>query len=441
MNSVKIVLLGFIILILIGAAALLLPGMVHSPYRLGVVDALFTSTSAVCVTGLITVDTAAFYTPLGKCVILILIQLGGFGIMFVSTLFLSMFSVRSSIETRTMWQETLLENETAKYTRVVAVLFSYVIAVELIGAVLLFSQFIGEFPADHALFHSIFQSVSAFCNAGFSSFTSNLEHYTGNHMILFVIESLIILGGLGFPVTLGVYYRFFAKRRMSVNTRISVVMTTLLIVGGFMFLFLIESGSEMSGMSWPQKIHNALFQSITARTAGFNTVSMARLQDLSLLVMIALMFIGGCPGGTAGGVKTTTFSVILLTFRSMLKERNDVEFHGRRIEQDIVIKSIVIFVTGIILIGIVTGLLVITEKTIGSGHGAFMEMFFEAVSAIGTVGLSMGVTPSLSVPGKLIIIVSMFLGRVGPITVFLLLSARAKESAQYRYPVENVLVG
>ncbi|GAB6887455.1 potassium transporter TrkG [Desulfothermus okinawensis JCM 13304] len=409
------------------------------------IDALFTATSATCVTGLVVVDTGTFYTRIGQTIILSLIQIGGLGIMTITSLIFYLWSRRISLTDRIAVGQGLLHDPTFSLgsflIRVVVMTFS----IEGIGSVLLYLHLKGKMEYFSALFHSI----SAFCNAGFSLYSDSLMQFKGDIGVNLVIMSLIILGGLGFSVLQELYsyipIRLKGKRmRLSWHTRVVISTTIFLIFGGALFIFLAEYFSHNLPSSYVERILLPLFQSVTCRTAGFNTADISHLTNVSLFIMVMLMFIGGAPGSCAGGIKVTTFRTIAAYAKSQIFIKGKQAVIGNfAVKEEDLNKAIVLFIfsTGLILIAVM--LLNISEGGDVShvyARGLFLDVLFEVTSAFGTVGLSTGLTSHLSFLGKLIIICLMFIGRLGPI-LFLSFVQHIQDEPRFSWPEENLLIG
>jgi trk system potassium uptake protein TrkH len=484
---------SFAFLCLSGAGLLMLP--VSTPpmgKAVDFFDALFTSTSAVCVTGLTVRRTGSEFTTFGQAVILALIQLGGLGVMLFGTMLALLMGKGLSLRGSSAMGQMVSSDDVGSMKRVVLFIMAATFGLEAAGAVMFYPMFAGRLggldlsPA-RAVWYSVFHSVSAFCNAGLSLCDQNMmegvrtgwsrpmrEHW----QVLGVMAPLIVLGGLGFPVLLDclAYARAALRRgaaflrglsgqavgapkaRLSLHSRIVLTATLVLIFGGAAGLLLVEPPNDRSRygdigrtpvydqqtrirrdwlrMAPGQKIGAAVFQSISARTAGFNTIDLSELSNAGKLWMCWLMIIGGSPAGTAGGMKTATAALLLATIYSVMRRREEVEIFRRSIAADIVRRSVTVAALYLALVGVITLLLCVAMRT---GY-AFIDLFFEACSACGTVGLSTGVTPGLNVFGKMVIVAGMFVGRVGPLTLLLALGGRVRP-AEYAYPRENVVIG
>ena len=448
----------FVILICAGAGLLMLP-RAHTMDEMSVTDAFFTATSATCVTGLIVVDTGSDFTMMGQTIILILIQLGGLGIVIfgavLALLLGQAFSVRESLAMQDLLNTKTLRN----ISIMIGFIFLGTILFEAIGALLLMPMW-DDVPGALAhpnldWFYSIFHSISAFCNAGFSLFAESLEPYDHSYGVYAVIAPLIILGGLGFSVLYNIAHvmvdrikRFIKLKlnpsaaytmgmpeRVQLQTKIVLATSVILIVVGALLLMLFEHYSSV-----PQEnggLLSALFQSITARTAGFNTINIASMSEMSKVVIMMLMFIGGSPGSTAGGIKTVTFALIVMVLYATLRKRREVEMFRRSIRLVVVGRAVTVMLLFLFLLMGMTMLLVLTEHNSG---WSLLDLAFETGSALGTVGLSTGVTPTLTTAGKWIIIVTMLIGRLGPLTLLASMTFNIK-SASYDYPSEPVMVG
>ncbi|MTI71555.1 MAG: Trk family potassium uptake protein [Firmicutes bacterium] len=443
-NSIKlhptqIIVLGFSSVILIGAILLNLSIASKNGQSVGFVNALFTSTSAVCVTGLVVVDTATHWTSFGQIVILSLIQIGGLGFMTMATLFALLVGKRITLKERLVMKEELNQFKVSGVVRLTKYILVLTFVVEFIGALLLSIRFIPIYGVKKGIGLSIFHSVSAFCNAGFDLIGNfrSLTPFSSDILISVTICLLIVLGGLGFRVILEIIQgrRF---KRFSLHTKLVITITILLIFIGSFSIYILEYNNPdtMADLSMKGKVLTSVFHGITPRTAGFNTLPTDKLTTGSIFLTIVLMFVGGSPGSTAGGIKTTTIGVLIATILSVIRGREDTEMFGRRISRDLVNKSLTIMGLAMLLIILVTMILSVTEQGF-----TFVEMFFEASSAFATVGLSLGITPELSFLGKIVLSITMLSGRVGPLTLILALAQRGQNKAMMRYPEEKVIVG
>ena len=416
---------------------------------MALVDALFTATSAVCVTGLIVVDTGSYFTPFGQGVILGLIQVGGLGIMTFSVLFYSLLGSSIRLRDRIVVQSSFTTGQRGDILDLVKSIFLYTFVVEAIGAALLFMAWPEGLSHSKALWIAIFHSISAFCNAGFSLFKDSFVGYQFNWWINLIVTSLIVAGGLGFIVLeeMGKWLRQKATKkgrpRLSLHTKIVLTTTTCLILGGGVLFFLLESGDCLASAPLHGKILASYFQSVTARTAGFNTVDIYALANPTLFILIILMFIGASPGSCGGGVKTVNAAVLWIIAKNRFKGKEEGEVFKRTIPRETISRSVTIIISSVVLISIVLCLLMISE-TGAHAHpqtrGKFLEYLFETVSAFGTVGLSMGVTSALTNMGKILIMLMMFLGRLGPLNLAFSLAKRAP-AKRFHYGEEKIFIG
>lgn len=438
LKPAQILVLGFAAVILIGTILLSLPFAAKSGKSVGILNAFFTATSAVCVTGLVVVDTYTTYSLFGQLVILILIQTGGLGFMTMATLIFFILGKRITLRERLVIQEALNQMHISGVVKLAKYVITTAVFFELCGAALLSIRFIKIYGLLKGIYYGIFHAVSAFNNAGFDligdfrSFTP----FVLDPLINIVVMSLIVIGGLGFSVI----YEIFSVRdfyKLSLHSKIVITMTAILLLTGFFIFFLLEYSNPKTLGQLPLvgKILAAAFQSVTPRTAGFNTISLSDMTLPAKLFTIFLMFIGASPGSTGGGVKTSTFFIVILLIYTVVVNKEEVEIYNRRISIENVYRAIVIVVISFLLIFSITFLLTITEK----GED-LLTIVYEATSAFGTVGLSLGLTPKLSNAGKLLIIILMFTGRVGPLTIAMAL-ASSKKTALYKFPEDRILVG
>jgi len=430
--------------ILAGSVLLMLPVSTVGQ-NISFLDALFTSTSAVCVTGLTVLDTGNDFTLFGQIIILAMIQLGGIGIMTLATTVLLTIIPKLSFQDRLVLTQTLGDTGKIKPHSLLKAVMLTTFTVELIGAVLLFFRFSREFPLGKAVYYSIFHSISAFCNAGFSTFSNSLENYRDDILMMFIFSALIILGGVGFVVIRELVIKTRNRKiRLSLHSKLCLSVTgVLLLTGTIAFLFAENGNGFFEGMGLTHGLVNAFFQSVTSRTAGFNTIPQANLTEVSLLITIILMFIGACPGSTAGGVKTTTLGVILIMAYRRFLGRSSVTVFRKSISNDSINRALTVILVAILIIVIMFVLFMfVEEKPIPHkiSHGWFVDAAFEVISAFGTVGLSLGTTAHLHSLGKIIIILLMFTGRVGLLTLVFTL-ARPPKKGEIIYLDEQVMVG
>ncbi len=432
--------LGFAIIILIGAILLNLPIVTVAGRSIGFINALFTATSAVCVTGLVVVDTGTYWNMAGQVIILTLIQIGGLGFMTMASLISLLIGRRISLQGRLMMQESLNSFNIAGVVRLTKYVVMLTFTIEAIGAVLLSFRFIPMFGVERGVYLSIFHAISAFCNAGFDimgNFTS-LTSFVSDPLVNLTVIALIITGGIGFAVILDLL-NFRTYKRWQLNTKIVLSTTAILLAIGFVSTLIIEwtNPATLGNLSLSGKFFGALFNSVTPRTAGFNTLPTDLLRPSTLVIVMSLMFIGGSPASTAGGIKTTTVALVFLHIYCITKGKKDTEVFNRRITREALDRALAILGIGISIIVMILILLNITEQ------GAdFIEIAFEAFSAFGTVGLSIGLTSKLSTLGKIIIAFAMFFGRLGGLTIVFALAQRQHDySRQIRYPEGKVTVG
>ncbi|MDD4765660.1 MAG: TrkH family potassium uptake protein, partial [Atribacterota bacterium] len=431
----QILVLGFLSIIIIGTFLLHLDIASSSDRSIKWIDALFTATSATCVTGLIVLDTGRDFSIFGQWVILILFQIGGLGIMTFSTMFAFLLGRKISLRQRLIIQESLNQFSIGGLVRLAKYIIFFTIFFEGLGTILLYFNWHNLPDAHSPLFLSFFHAVSAFCNAGFSLFSDSLEQFNLNIGINLIFLVLIVFGGIGFLVLVELY-EFPKKQRLSLHSKLVLVVTIILLIIGTTGLFLLErnNSNTLQPLMLKGRILGSLFQSATARTAGFNTISIGLLGNASLLLLIILMFIGASPTSTGGGIKTTTFSIAFLWMYYTLKGRRHLYLFYRQISTKILNKAWAILMLSLSWILAMTMLISYYEKF------DFIELLFEVVSAFGTVGLSTGITGMLSPAGKIIIILTMFLGRLGPLSLALsLIIDRHPESIQY--PEGHVMVG
>jgi potassium uptake TrkH family protein len=445
---------SFVLLILLGTGLLLLPRA--TVQGISPLDALFTSASAVCVTGLITVDTATYFTTFGKTVILMLIQLGGLGIM-TFTSFLTLFFQRSSSFQNQLFMQGLINEESIGNTmRTIGNIVWITFLVEFLGACLLYAS-IGpaEMPHMHdRIGFAIFHSISAFCNAGFSTLSAGLydTNFRFNYAFQLVIIALIIIGGIGFPIIFNLYrylrervssrWRQLVRREryvyvpriINVNTKLVLLTTAILLVGGTLFYALLEYDNTMREHSGVGKFVTALFGGVTPRTAGFNTVDMTQLTTPLILIYLLLMWIGASPGSTGGGIKTTTFSLAFLNIASIARGKERLDLFGRHVPSKSVQQAFAVMMLSFLVIGMATLLIAYFNPGI-----PIIKVAFEAFSAYSTVGLSLNVTSELTTGSKLVVIVTMFLGRVGTFTLIAGVVSKM-DDLTHRYPSENIII-
>ncbi len=435
MTPGRILVMGFAALILLGSLLLMLPQATAPGQTTAYIDALFTATSAVCVTGLITVLTSTQWTIFGKVVVLLLIQMGGLGIMTMSALFIFLLGRRFSLKERLVMQEALGTFNLAGLVRLTKYILVVTFLFEGTGALLLFLRFRFDMPAQQAAWFGVFHAISAFCNAGFDLFGDSLVRYVSDFPVSLTIAGLIIFGGIGFMVIVEAYQVKGHWHKLSVHSKLAIVVTVALLISGTLLIYILEYDNPftLKPLSAPAKWLASFFHAVTPRTAGYNTLPVNKMTPAALLVTICLMFIGASPGGTGGGIKTTTFAVLLLTVTSITAGSERLAFN-KHIPRETVEKALSIaFISLSMLVGVVLVLLITERKPL-------MDLLFEATSAFGTVGLTTGVTPQLTTVGKLGIITLMYSGRVGPLTLAMALAQHGPQPA-VRHPEERVIVG
>lgn len=436
LNGVQILSLGFLILILLGTILLSLPISSTSGEGTNILDAAFTSTSAVCVTGLVTLDTSTHWSLFGQTVIMTLIEIGGLGFMSFTTFIAILLRKKITLRERLVMKEAMNTFNIQGLVKMVQYVFGFTFGVQFFGALLLSTQFVPQYGLAKGIFYSIFHSVSAFCNAGFDLFGTSLTTYYNNSVVILVISAIIIIGGIGFTVWMEMY-EYKGLKKLSVHSKLVLLVTAVLLLGGtiLMFIFEFRNPETLGPMGFKDKALNSFFASVTTRTAGFNSISIDGMSTAGNFLTIILMFIGGSPGSTAGGLKTATFGIIILTVISVIRGREDTEVFGRRFSKDLVYKAFSLFFIGMGLVITVTMLLSYTET-----GATFMDLLYETTSAFGTVGLTTGLTSKLSDIGKILIMFMMYFGRVGPLTVALAMTRNKKKSG-YKYPEAKILIG
>lgn len=435
---------SFLMLVVLGSCGLkFLPGLCQSE-SLSWHDAVFTATSAVCVTGLIVVDTATYFTFAGQAFILLLIQLGGLGILVLSSVIFSTLGRRPSLRTERVAanSQSIIPHVPARQMILDIVKFTFII--EALGALLLYIVWVPQKGWGEAVWPAIFHSISAFCNAGFSTNTLSLIECQHSPATIMIISFLIIAGGLGFIPMEELYLRFRSnpkqRRRLSVHSKLVIVTSVYLLLGGWVLFLFFEWNGVFDKMLIVDKFSNAFFLSVTPRTAGFNSIDYAQASDSTNFLTIILMMIGGSPGSTAGGIKTTTFVLLGLLAWSRFRSQPTVTFANRSIPAETIQRATGLFViaTGIVVIGVL--LLSSIGDFMNKDH-TFLERLFEVVSALNTVGLSMGITAELTAPGKWLMVVLMFIGRTGPLSIAAALIIGASATSRYRLAFEDVIVG
>jgi len=438
----RIFVLSFAAFILLGTFFLWMPFSV-TRNSLRFIDALFTSTSAVCVTGLAVLDIGKDLSFFGQLITMALFQVGGLGIITFSIVLFTLMGRGVSFKGREITQSAFMHSPRKDFYLIIKKVLLYTIIIESLGTLLLFFRFARELPAGKALYSAVYHAVSAFNNCGYSLFPDSMMRYQGDALVNLTIITLIILGGIGFIVQQEVVAKLRDKgKKLSLHTRIVLITTGSLILVGTICFYFLEMNNVLNGATTKTALLASFFQSVTARTAGFNTVDIGMLTNSTILIMLMLMFVGASPGSAGGGVKTTSFSLLLLLVINRMKGNENVNIANRTIPRELIERNISIIFSAAIIIGIVTALLLFFSDSHGSPLSVrheFIEYVFETFSAFGTVGLSMGATQKLNDVQKYIIIAMMFIGRVGPLTLaFAWYSSRKK---RITYAEESVMVG
>ena len=440
-SATQTICISFLLVIAVGTLLLTLP-ISSRTGRLGVIDAMFTATSATCVTGLVVRDTWSQFSLFGQIIILMLIQVGGLGLVTLTSFFALAARRRMGFRDLRLLGESVSADGLSKATEVLKIVIKLAAAFEAVGIVLLLFAFVPQFGAE-GVWVSVFTAISAFCNAGFDLFGrfgaySSLVPYVNNYYVQAVIMFMIMAGGLGFMVWVELA-EYRKKRRLSLHAKVVLQFSVIFWVGGAVLLALLEWSNPrtMGGLSVPGKIMAALFQSVSTRTAGMNTIDLAACSPISKLLMSVLQFIGAAPGSTGGGVKVTTFAVLILTIRSVAQGRDDCVIGGHHIESKTVYRALTIIVIGAVAaFGSAVVVYYNTAETV-----SVIDCIFEACSAVGTVGLSVGVTGQLNTGAKLLYMACMFMGRVGPVSLAISLTAKPDDNKRKVLPVGHINVG
>ena len=440
-SATQTICISFLLVIAVGTLLLTLP-ISSRTGRLGVIDAMFTATSATCVTGLVVRDTWSQFSLFGQVIILMLIQVGGLGLVTLTSFFALAARRRMGFRDLRLLGESVSADGLSKATEVLKIVIKLAAAFEAVGIVLLLFAFVPQFGAE-GVWVSVFTAISAFCNAGFDLFGrfgaySSLVPYVNNYYVQAVIMFMIMAGGLGFMVWVELA-EYRKKRRLSLHAKVVLQFSAIFWVGGAVLLALLEWSNPrtMGGLSVPGKVMAALFQSVSTRTAGMNTIDLAACSPISKLLMSVLQFIGAAPGSTGGGVKVTTFAVLILTIRSVAQGRDDCVIGGHHIESKTVYRALTIIVIGAVAaFGSAVVVYYNTAETV-----SVIDCIFESCSAFGTVGLSVGVTGQLNTGAKLLYMACMFMGRVGPVSLAISLTAKPDDNKRKVLPVGHINVG
>lgn len=442
LSPFKILAIGFATVIFTGATLLSLPISSVSGQYTSFLDTLFTATSAVCVTGLVVLDTGLYWTTFGQLVIMILIEIGGLGFMALSTIFAILVGKKITLKERLVMQEAYNTFNLQGVISHVRYMLLFTFSVQGLAAIILMTQFIPMYGVGKGIYYGIFHAISAFCNAGFDllgNFTSVTVINT-NVVVLMTLAMLINIGGLGYMVWREIFSGITHKKMknaLSLHSKVVITISLILVFGGTLVFLIFEwnNPATMQGMSFPHKLVNSFFSSTTPRTAGFNSISNSEMSPAGKLVTMAFMFIGGSPGSTAGGVKTSTLGILIFTLISVLRGRDETEVFGRHLSQSTVYRAVAVFLMGIVIV--VLGVTVLSINEVGA---TFEQILYEVLSAFGTVGLTQGITPGLTAVSKITLSTIMYLGRVGPLTVMLALAGQ-KQKVNIKYPEGKLLIG
>lgn len=436
LSPYQILTIGFSGLILCGAFLLMLPVSSQDGSSLSFIDALFTATSAVCVTGLIVVDTGTYFSLFGQTIIILLIQIGGFGIMTITTILSVLIGRRIQLRSRLLAQESLNQLTLGGIVHLMQMLVKTTFAIEFVGGVLLSLRLYPDYGLK-GIYMAFWHSVSAFCNAGFDIFgKTDIFRYNNDLLFCLTIAFLIIIGGIGYNVTEEIR-SLHSWQKFSLHTKVVLLTTAVLLVGGTVVLFILEYGNPatIGNWDWGEKILGAFFLSVTSRTAGYTLMNTGALYEASLFFIIILMFCGASPGSTGGGVKTTTIAIIFATVSSIIRGKDEVILFNRRLEHGLIIKALAIFCVAASFIVVATMILCLTENF------SFIRILFEVTSALATVGLSTGITADMTVCGKVILILMMLMGRVSVLTFLMAIAMRTGRKPRIGYPSGRIGVG
>jgi trk system potassium uptake protein TrkH len=436
----QIVILSFSGIILIGTLLLALPISVVEGRDISMIDAFFTATSATCVTGLSTLSLIDNFSFIGQIIALLLIQIGGLGFMTLSSSMTILLGKSLAVKNQVMMQDLLDISSFEDLVAMIVDIIKYTLVIELFGAIILTIGFSLEgYEFGQSLYYGIFHSISAFCNAGFALFNNSLVDFSTNPLIHGTVSTLIVLGGLGFIVLKELESIIFRKRKivnLSVHSKIVFSTNIALIVLVAVYIFFSEYIHGLDGMGLFEQIQVSVFQSITTRTAGFNTIALNDLHPHTLYLFALIMFIGASPGSTGGGIKTTTFAILFQSVKATLRGKDRVEFFDRTVPNIVVVRATAIIVISLMIVSF----FILLMMRIETEHG-FLSIFFEVVSAFSTVGLSLGITPYLTAAGKLSLVALMFIGRVGPLTLALAIGQKRQTEGKIEYPDGRVLIG
>ena len=436
----QIVILSFSGIIFFGTLLLALPISSAEGKDISLIDAFFTATSATCVTGLSTLSLVDNFSFIGQIIVLMLIQVGGLGFMTLSSSMTILLGKSLAVKNQVMMQDLLDISSFEDLVAMIVDIIKYTLVIELFGGILLTIGFTLEgYEFGEALYYGFFHSISAFCNAGFALFNNSLENFVTSPLITGTISTLIVLGGFGFIVLKELELVILRRKKivnLSVHSKIVFVTNAVLIVLVAIYIFFSEFLHGLGSMGWFEQAQVAIFQSITTRTAGFNTIPLNDLHPHTLYLFCLIMFIGASPGSTGGGIKTTTFAILFQSVKATLRGHDKVGFFDRTVPNHVVVRATAIIVISLMIVSF----FILLMMRIETEHG-FMSLFFEVVSAFATVGLSLGVTPYLTIAGKLSIVALMFIGRVGPLTLALAIGQKRQEAGKIEYPDGRILIG
>lgn len=438
MNPARVLVYGFSATVAAGTLLLRLPQAAAPGVTITWADAFFTAMSAVCVTGLTVLDTGSAWSPFGHFVILALVQAGGLGIMTVSALVILLLGRRITLKERLVMRQALQESDLAGLVRLVRRVAVAVFSIEAAGALLLTARFLPEMPWPRALWFGVFHAVSAFNNAGFDLFGTSLAAFAGDGYVLAVVAVLVVLGGLGFHVLVELWQRWGRRVRgpLSLHTRVVLAATAVVVGGGTALILALEwnNPATLGPLALFDKLNNALFLSSAGRTSGFSTVDAATLSAPALLLLVVMMFIGAAPGSTAGGIRLTTAAAVMATVAATVRGSGDAVLFRRRLERDLTDRALALFVIALFALVTATMLLLLLEG------GSFLAALFQVTSALGTVGLSALNPGEMGMPGRMLLAVAMFVGRVGPLTLVYALANRRRRQL-VRYPEDRLPIG
>lgn len=449
LTTTRIIGFGFFVAIIIGTLLLCLPISAADGNATNLIDAMFTATTSICVTGLTTVSVASHWSIFGKIVILLLMQMGGLGVITFTTVVFLIFRRKITLKNRLLIQDAYNLDTLSGLVKLTIWILKGTLLIEGIGAFFYALKFVPQFGFIDGIWKAVFNAVSAFCNAGMDILgDTSLASYRGSILVNFTTIALIIVGGIGFPVWTDIVGTIKEKikngfsisktwRRLQLHTKLVLSITIVLILGGMFLITALEwnNPNTLGSLPWWEKLLAGLFQSVTTRTAGFYTIPQENFTDASSLICILLMFVGGSPSGTAGGVKTVTIGMVIISVVSIIKGRKDTEIFGRKISESNVKKGMAVILLSLSIIILTLIALCMVENV------DFMSMFYEVASASATVGLSKSLTPNLSLPGKIIIMMAMYVGRIGPITLALFFNTKHEKKRKCSLPEEKIIVG